>query len=65
LKFSGEINSLEETLRAYLPEKEHEEVRRILYGNKCEALNLPDNAKAVADKLGFELAGYRIPAAKE
>jgi beta-ureidopropionase len=52
-------------LKAYLPEKEFEEVRRILYGNKSETLNLPDSAKAIAEKYNFELAGYKIPALKE
>lgn len=62
---SGELNSVESVLNAYVPEKEREEVRRILFGRKAEALVLPEGAHEIAKKLDFELAGYRIPAQAE
>ena len=32
---SGELNGVEEVLNKYVPEKEREEIRRILYGSKA------------------------------
>lgn len=59
------MNSLEDVLHQYIPEKEREEVRRILFGVKSHTLEIPEAAKAIAKKLDFEIAGYKIPAAKE
>ncbi len=64
-KKSGELNSVEQVLNKYVPEKEREEVRRILYGSKAESLELPESAKAIAKKLDFDLVGYKIHAQKE
>lgn len=47
-------------LKGFLPEKEHEQVRRILYGNKSDELIIPEAAKAIGKKLGFEIHGYKI-----
>ena len=52
-------------INQYIPEKEREEVRRILYGTKALTLELPESAKAIARRLDFEIAGYKIPAANE
>ncbi len=49
----------------YVPDKERAEVKRILYGNPAQPLELPDSAKAIADRLGFDLVGYKIGALKE
>jgi hypothetical protein len=46
----------------FVPEKEREEVRRILFGTKSESLKLPEAALAIAKKHNFDLVGYRIPA---
>ena len=62
---TGELTSVEDVLNQYLPEKEREEVRRILFGTKAKHLDLPESAKAIAKRLDFELAGYKIPAARE
>lgn len=50
---------------SYVPEKERNEVKRILYGNPAESLQLPESAKAIAKKLDFDIVGYKIVAAKE
>ena len=62
---SGELSSVEAVLNKYLPEKEREEVRRILFGAKAQSLELPESAKAIAKKLDFDLVGYKINAQKE
>ena len=62
---NGELSSVEEVLNKYLPEKEREEVRRILYGAKAQPLDLPESAKAIAKRLDFDLVGYKINAQKE
>ena len=59
---SGELMSVESVFMKYIPEREREEVRRILFGNKVQDLILPDSAHAIANKLNFDLVGYRIPA---
>lgn len=59
---SGELSSVEGVLNKYIPEKEREEVRRILYGSKAQSLDLPDSAKAIAKRLDFDLVGYKINA---
>ena len=64
-KNEKELVSLENVLREFIPEKEFEEVRRILYGNKAEVLIIPHEAKAIADKNDFEIQGYRIKASPE
>ena len=48
-----------------MPEKERAEVKRILYGNPCENLELPNSAHEIANKYNFDLVGYKIPALKE
>ena len=59
---SGELSSVEEVLNKYVPDKEREEVRRILYGSKADTLDLPEAAKAIAKRLDFDLVGYKIHA---
>ena len=54
--------SVESVFMKYIPEMEREEVRRILFGNKVQDLILPESAHAIANKLNFDLVGYRIPA---
>jgi beta-ureidopropionase len=60
-----EINSIESVIASYLPEKEREEVNRILFGKKSEKFELPKEAQEIAKRLDFDLAGYKIGAAKE
>jgi len=62
---SGEITSVESVLSTYLPEKEREEVSRILYGKKTEKIELPKEALEIAKKFDFDLVGYKIAAQKE
>jgi hypothetical protein len=59
---SGELNSVDDVLLAYVPDKEREEVRRILFGSKAQSLTLPEAAHESARKLEMDLVGYRIPA---
>ena len=58
---TGELTSVEDVLTQYIPDKEREEVRRILFGVKSHTIEIPEAAKAIAKKLDFEIAGYKIP----
>lgn len=62
---SGELTSVEEALTAHLPEKEAAEVNRILNGRKAEKIELSKEAHAIAQKLDFDLVGYKIAGVKE
>lgn len=64
-KFKNEINSVEEVLKTYVPEKERDEVLRIIHGSKALDLQIPENAKEIGRKHDFDIAGYKIPALKE
>ena len=59
------MTNLDEVLKNYVPEKERAEVKRILYGNPAQTLQLPESAQAIAKKLDFDLVGYKIGAAPE
>ncbi|XP_044054105.1 beta-ureidopropionase isoform X2 [Siniperca chuatsi] len=60
-----ELESLEKSLEAHLPEAELTEVKRILFGKNTEKLDLPACALAAASERDFELKGYRYEAAQE
>lgn len=59
------MTSVEDVLEGFVPEKERAEVKRVLYGSPAAKLHLPESAHAIAKKLDFELAGYKIHAQKE
>lgn len=56
---SGEFVSLEESLKAHLPQAEYDEIRRILYGKPATKLELPESQK-IADAEGFEFQAYSM-----
>lgn len=62
---SVELTSVEDALDAYLPERERDEVKRILYGAPAQKLALPESAQAIAKRLDFDIVGYKISAAPE
>jgi len=60
-----EINSLEDILEKNLPQKELDEVKRILYGRQLKKLDFPSEAEKLAEANNFELSGYAFEAEKE
>lgn len=56
---SGEFVSLEESLKAHLPQSEYDEIRRILYGKPSTKLELPE-AQKLAEAGQFELQAYSM-----
>ena len=59
-----ELDSLESLLRK-LPEADQREAFRILYGDLPETLPIAEDIQAYADEHDFEVAAYKIHAAKE
>lgn len=62
---SSKFESIEKALAENLSGQVYDEVRRILYGNPCRSLELPENAKKLADEKNFDLQGYGIDAQSE
>lgn len=64
-----EVESLESLLESAgqraLTEHELSEVKRILYGNPAQPLEVPASAQKLADEKSFEIKMYRIGAAAE
>ena len=53
------FESLENSLKAHLPEAEYDQVRRILYGKDCTELSLSE-AQKIATENDFELKGFSM-----
>ena len=53
------FESLENSLKAHLPEAEYDQVRRILYGKDCTELSLSE-AQNIATENDFELKGFSM-----
>ena len=60
-----EITSLDAILEKNIPEHELSEVRRILYGNPVEKLDIPEEAAELSSLHNFQIAAYKIPCAAE
>ena len=56
-----EFKSVDECLNERLNGLELKEVKRILYGNECPNILIPDEATALAEAEKFELAAYEVP----
>ena len=56
---SAEFCSLEESLKAHLPQQDFDEVRRILYGKPSTKLELPE-AQKLAENAKFEFQAYSM-----
>lgn len=61
----GETESIEKILNKYIPQDELKEVQRILYGQPLETLEIPVDAKNLAEKNDFEIQGYKFSAKRE
>ncbi|KAJ8285769.1 hypothetical protein GJAV_G00030730 [Gymnothorax javanicus] len=61
----SQFESLEKTLEKYIPLDELRDVRRILFGNDTNKLELPKSAVEAALEQDFELQGYRFEAHPE
>ncbi|CAL4111368.1 unnamed protein product, partial [Meganyctiphanes norvegica] len=62
---AGEFVSLESCLEKNIPEQELKEVKRILYGRELPCLEISDEVQSLAQKLKFDIQGYKIEAANE
>lgn len=62
---TSQIESLESILTSKLSGDDLKEVLRILYGNPCPQLNLPQEAIKLSEELNFELKGYSVDAKEE
>ncbi|KAK6736172.1 hypothetical protein RB195_019069 [Necator americanus] len=61
----SEFESVENSLKAHLPGREYDEVRRILYGRAYPELPIPPEAKETAARHNFEIQAYEISAQEE
>ena len=59
------IDDLYKTLRQHLPPDVAKEVNRILYGNPCKSLDIPNEAQILAEKEDFDLQAYLMEACVE
>lgn len=59
------MEDLHKTLGEHLPADVAKEVNRILYGNPCQKLDIPVEARQLSEKHNFDLQGYAIEAATE
>jgi len=62
---SQQFRSLEESLKKHLPDDDHKEVSRILYGRELPELDLPVATKDSCIGMSLELKGYRFTAEAE
>lgn len=62
---SGEFESVDKCLEQNLEGQDLNEVRRILYGKQLEKLSIDDELVISADKNGYDVKGWIIPAASE
>ncbi len=59
------MEDLHKALQQHLPPEVAKEVNRLLYGNPCRTLEIPDEARLLSDKEDFDLQAYAIDAAPE
>lgn len=59
------MEDLHRTLSQYLPTDVAKEVNRILYGNPCRVLEVPDQVRELSDKENFDFQAYGIDAQSE
>ena len=62
---SFQIEDLHKTLEQHLPQDVCSEVKRILYGNPCHSLEIPEEAKLLSENENFDLQAYTIAAKSE
>ena len=60
-----ELHSIESVLDKYVPGEELAEVKRILFGNPAECLELSEEVVAKAGEDDYEISGWRISALAE
>jgi beta-ureidopropionase len=59
------MEDLHKTLQQHLPPDVAKEVNRLLYGNPCRSLEIPDEARLLGEKEDFDVQAYAIDAAPE
>lgn len=57
---SGKFDSVEESLKKYLPEEDYNEVRRILYGKPCQNVEIPAPAAELATAGNFQIKASKM-----